>query len=266
MSAKIVKKKTVKTAAKDAKSSERGKRTSMSLFDDIPDKTKTQTKTKAKAVPAKKGSPAKKPLKKSAAVKKTVCKSETNKKRNGNNILHGGGADTAGNSDNRSKHKVHTQPDKQSERSVKRQSDSLEKSERAVKAVDKPEKDKSRDNRKPVKAADKAATRDRKKAGTDGRDKQDIKAQGRSRQKKSGDTVNVTKTRLEKERKQFCRETIRQYVQLQKKPAETNDEFLLEIEIEGEKMLVSRGSVDKNNVYRSGLDSEFLMHRFKLKK
>lgn len=263
MSAKIVKKKTVKTAAKGAKSSEGGKRTSMFLFDDIPDKTKTQTKTKAKAVPAKKGSPAEKPLKKSAAVKKTVCKSETNKKRNGNNILHGGGADTADNSDNRSKHKVHTQPDKQSERSVKRQPDSLEKSERAVKAVDKPEKDKSRDNRKPVKAAGKAATRDRKKAGTDGRDKQDIKAQGRSRQKKSGDTVNVTKTRLEKERKQFCRETIRPYVQLQKKPAETNDEFLLEIEIEEEKMLVSRGSVDKNNVYKSGLDSEFLMHRLK---
>ena len=159
MSAKIVKKKTVKTAAKDIKPSEKGKKTSVSLFDDTPAEIKKQPKARVKAPPVKKGSPAKKPLKKSAAVKKTVHKSETNKKRNGDNILHGGGADTAGNSDNRSKRKVHTQSDKQSERSVKRQPDSLEKSERAVKAVDKPEKDKSRDNRKPVKAAGKAASK-----------------------------------------------------------------------------------------------------------
>lgn len=266
MSAKTIKKKMVKAAAKDIKPSEKGKRTSVSLFDDTPAEIKKQSKARLKAAPVKKGSPAERPLKKSAAVKKTVQKSKTNRKKNGDNVLYGGGADTTGNSDNRSKRKVHTQPDKQSERSVKRQPDSLEKSERAVKAVDKSEKDKSGNNRKPVKTADKIAANDRKKAGADCRDKQDIKAQGRSRQKKSGDTVNVTKARLERERKQFCRETIRPYVQLQKKPAETNDEFLLQIEIEGEKMLVSRGSVDKNNIYRSGLDSEFLMHRFKLKK
>lgn len=259
-------KKGLSNTGKRTKPAEDKKRSSMSLFDDAPDEAKPLTKTKVKRAPAKNGSPAKKPLKKSAAVKKTVQKSETNRKKNGDNILHGGSADTAGNGDNRSKRKVHTQSDKQSERSVKRQPDSLEKSERAVKAADKPEKDKSGNNRKPVKTADKIAANDRKKAGADNRDKQDIKAQGGSRQKKSGDPVNVTKRRLERERKQFCRETIRPYVQLQKKPAETNDEFLMEIEIEGEKMLVSTGSVDKNNVYRSGLDSEFLMHRFKLKK
>lgn len=266
MSTKTVKKKMVKTAAKDIKPSEKGKKTSVSLFDDTPAEIKKQSKARLKAAPVKKGSPAERPGKKSVAVKKTAHKSEINKKRNGDNLLHGGGADTAGNSDNCSKRKVHTQSDKQSERSVKRQPDSLEKSERAVKAVDKPEKDKSGNNRKPVKTADKIAANDRKKAGADCRDKQDIKAQGRSRQKKSGDTVNVTKARLERERKQFCRETIRPYVQLHKKPVATNDEFLMEIEIEGEKMLVSIGSVDKNNIYMSGLDSEFLMHRFKLKK
>lgn len=242
----------------------RDRKSSVSLFDDdIPVKIRESGKCPRVKKTTAKAPVAKKILKKSAAAGKMIQKNKIKEKENGDNILHGGGTDTAGNGHNRSKRKVHTQPDKRSKGSVKRQSDSLEKSKRTVKAAGKPEKDKSGNNREPVKAADKAATGGRKKAVTVNRDKQGIKASGRSRQKKSGDTVNVTKARLERERRQFCRETIRPYVQLQKKPAETNDEFLLEIEIKGEKMLVSRGSVDKNNVYRSGLDSEFLMHRLK---
>lgn len=138
---------------------------------------------------------------------------------------------------------------------------------------------KSTDNTKRAVKSEKGNTRRTK---TDVSDTEDVKRNKRSKSsesaksskqsdrisqsKKQGTVINVTKTRVERERKQYRKEIIGNPIQLNEKPKMTDDDYFVEINLGNDKMLVSPWSVDENNVYHPGKDSEFLVNRLRIKK
>ena len=138
---------------------------------------------------------------------------------------------------------------------------------------------KSTDNTKRTVKSEKVNTRRTK---TDVSDTEDVKRNKRSKSsesaksskqsdkffqsKKQGAVINVTKTRIERERKQYRKEIIGNLIQLNEKPKMTDDDYFVEIKLGNDKMLVSPWSVDENNVYHPGKDSEFLVNRLRIKK
>lgn len=138
---------------------------------------------------------------------------------------------------------------------------------------------KSTDNTKRTVKSEKVNTRRTK---TDVSDTEDVKRNKRSKSsesaksskqsdkffqsKKQGAVINVTKTRIERERKQYRKEIIGNLIQLNEKPKMTDDDYFVEINLGNDKMLVSPWSVDENNVYHPGKDSEFLVNRLRIKK
>ena len=252
------------------KSNKENKIKSKSLFDDIDmslnkDVKKRQSKTSEKSdkrivKSVKKSSQALKETKKTTS--KSIKKNDDNK-FNIDTISRSSVAclDDTNNSAFAKNKKIVS-------KTSKRQSDSLEKSNRIAKVNSKPKENKSRNRKQSV--TDKSVVKSEKQS--DSRDKnkepnkRNIKSESEVKSEKQRNIINITKTRLDKERKQYKKVGIGNSIQLNDKPKKTVDDSLVEIELSGEKILVSPWSIDSSNIYHPGLDSEFLVHRLIVRK
>lgn len=242
---------------------------SISLFGDEVNDSKNVKKRQSKTsksvnnqaiVKSKKSSQETKETKKSVSIKQKTTKKDDNRKLHIDNSSRS----TSSNLDNSNDSKI-SQTKKRTPKGVKGQSDSLEKPKRTTKVTSKPKEDKSRNIKQFDKNSDnsKPKTNSGTRVKTKRTSKQPVEIEKQLKSEKQRNIINSPKTRLEKERKRFRKSIIGSQVQLKESPKKTDDEFLVEIDLSGEKMLVSTWSVDKTNIYHPGLDSEFLVNRFK---
>ena len=254
---------------KNSKKTEDSSVKSISLFGDESDDNKNIKKRQSKTsksvnnqaiIKSKKSSQETKETKKSVSIKQKTTKKDDNRKFHIDNSSRS----TSSNLDDSNDSKI-SQTKKRTPKGVKGQSDSLEKPKRATKTTSKPKEDKSRN----IKQFDKNSDNSKPKPKSDARvktkrtSKQPVETEKPPKSEKQRNIINITKTRLEKERKRFRQSIIGSQVQLNESPKKTDDEFLVEINLSGERILVSSWAVDKSNVYHPGLDSELLVNRFR---
>ena len=247
------------------KKQEETKANAVSLFDDEKE-IRTRKKTSKTAEKENKQTIVKKTKNapKEKETKKTVSKISIKTKKNGNSSNNNIDTIRTNNSTSDNIVSLGKQKKKRNKENKDRSADALQKSADNTKRT--VESEKVNPRRVKTDVSDTEDVKRNKRSESSESTKSSKQSDKFSQSKKQGAIINVTKSRLERERKQFRKEIIGNMIQLNKKPRMTNDDFLVEIDLGNDVMLVSPWSVDENNLYHPGKDSEFLVHRLRPRK